>query len=363
MSQQRDFDEEAARRDYRAPFSNNHPIPTIQKYRQHRDELNNQQKQAEAAQRTEEDDRKTKRAFNSVKTIFKDEDKQHPPGEPYPTANRHAADAGREPTQHDPGIPLVPSGQKQFDDESNPDNGISGKAADSKSRENDSQGGKSATETAASYSDPKQKRKAMKHNKRDDGGREVTDPVTHLPIVIRDSTTKDLKRAPENEPASESNLKTTTGLSCASKSSDLLEDEQDQLQDNYDGMQRVFPPPAYDDTQAELVRTFQLALSVGLGITMVLSTVVVLLLLVVNSNSEKSTPSLYSQAQQPKAIFIPLAITIVTAAGIGIALVTTISGWLGNRVKAIWKDEVWDAARVDEIKMNRTNGRLPESVA
>ena len=48
----------------------------------------------------------------------------------------------------------------------------------------------SATEKAAGHTRPKEKRKEMKHNKGDDGDRVVTDPVTHLPLVIRDSQRK-----------------------------------------------------------------------------------------------------------------------------------------------------------------------------
>lgn len=108
MSSAADFDEEAARRDYRAPYSHNHPIPTIQRYREHQNELEESQAQAEAAQHTQEDDSRAKRAFSSVKSIIKNEDKKDAAGDAYPTSNRNSEDAGRDPSQHDSAIPSMP---------------------------------------------------------------------------------------------------------------------------------------------------------------------------------------------------------------------------------------------------------------
>jgi hypothetical protein len=72
MASNAEFDEDAARRDYRAPYSHNRPIPTVQRYREHRDQ--EQQRDAEEVQHTEEDDSRVRRASNSVKAIVKDED-------------------------------------------------------------------------------------------------------------------------------------------------------------------------------------------------------------------------------------------------------------------------------------------------
>ena len=366
MADRPSFDEEASRRNYKAPYSNNHPIPTVQRYREHRSSLNDQQKQAEDAQHTEEDDSRMKRAFNAVKTIFKDEDKIQAPGDPYPTANWNSQEVGKEAGEHDSALPKGPS----IDDVQ--DGSSKGNANDSASgKQNGNNGGKgrgrSATEKVAGYTDPKDKRKGMKHNKRDDGGRVVTDPVTHLPLVIRDSTEKDMRRAPPNERAPGLTKKTATGLSGASKSSSQLE-EEGELQKDYDGMKKVFPPPAYDDMKAELERIYQLALAIGIGVVVVLAIVVVFILLVADSRSPLGLDTSNSwwkshEDNQSKRVFYPLAITITVASGIGFALIVGIRGWLGKRVRDIWEDKVWDAARSEEQELNGTDGRLPESTA
>ena len=44
-------------------------------------------------------------------------------------------------------------------------------------------------------------------------------------------------------------------------------------------------------------------------------------------------------------------------------MVTGIRGWLGKKVEEMWEDEVWDAARGEELRLNKTSGRLPKSIA
>lgn len=372
MTSNPDFEEEPSRRNYQAPYSHNHPIPTVQRFREHQNELIDQRKQAEDAQHTEEDDSKTKRAFGAVKTIFKDEDnnKKRPQGDPYPTANQHTEQVDRKPVGKDSSLPMAPGGDG--DEGQGKEDGQNGGNKDSAKKDGqDGQQGQSATEKAAGEIDPKQKRKNMKHNKRDDGGRVVTDPVTHLPLVIRDATEKDLRRALPNEPKAGTTSRTATGLSGASKSSSQLEEEREELQKDYDGMQKVFPPPAYDDVRAELERTYQFAFTVGLAVVVSLATLVVLILLKTDSLSHRGTEASNlwwrcSREEQPRTsrrIFMPLAITIALASGVGYALIAGIRGWLGKRVENIWEEEMWDAARSEEKRINETEGHLPESTA
>ncbi|KAI9052191.1 hypothetical protein LZ554_003551 [Drepanopeziza brunnea f. sp. 'monogermtubi'] len=361
MSSPSDFDEDAARRDYRAPYSNDRPIPTIQRYREHRHELEEQQSTVKEAQHTEEDDSRAKRAFNSVKAIVNDEDKKGPAGDPYPTGNRYMQDVEGSHSSQGADIPLVPTrGQ--------PSEKYGEMNASRHSHGSDK--GLSATERAHGRTDPKQKRKDMKHSKRDDGGREVTDPITHLPLIIRDSTDKDLRRAPENYPAPGTQKKTATGLSGASKSSSQLSLETDKLQESFDGMQRVFPPPSFGDTNAELVRTYQFAFTIGLGIIVFLASFVVVVVLFLASesphnSSDSSSTFSWTERQEakPRRVFLPIAVSVTAALGAAVATIFGMRSWLGSKVKEIWEDEVWDAARSDELRLNNTKGGLPESVA
>ncbi|CAG8960338.1 hypothetical protein HYFRA_00012412 [Hymenoscyphus fraxineus] len=352
-----DMEADAARRDYRAPYSHDHPIPTVQGYRQHRDELKDQHQKAEDSQHTEEDDSKVKRAFNAVKSIVHNEDKQEAEGNPYPTANRNEGNEGNEEMgDKDSGIPEVPSVNGNDGQSTKQDDNVKSKEDNKKSKKD--QQNVSATEKAAGQLDPKRKRKDMKHNKRDDGGREVTDPVTHLPLVIRDSTAKDLRRAPENEPGPDEGTKrANTGLSSgSSKDSEQLDRERRDLQDGYDGMQKMFPPPAYEDTKVELMKTYQFAFAIATGVALVLGMSLTLLFFAVTKGS-------WGEKAFSKKSLSAIAIFLSLVAGGAFAVITGLQGWLGKKVESIWEDEVWDAARVEEEEFHRTNERLPESVA
>ncbi|KEF62764.1 uncharacterized protein A1O9_00737 [Exophiala aquamarina CBS 119918] len=371
MSQDDDFDTEASRRRYKAPYTAHHPIPTIQKYKAERSELEGQQKQAEKAQKDEDDDPTVKRAYHAAKDILKGEDggAPHSGHDPYRTENRNMQSAGQRDHADADGHA---DGDAESDAQSRsrstsqqqpasfPEGKVDDRGGgDSSSKKSEKkQGKKSATEAVAGHHDPRQKRKDMKHMARDDGGREVTDPVTHLPIVIRDSTHKDLKSAPENIVASGNVPRTSTGLSGATKSDDQLQSEQSEFQQSHDGMQKLFPPPSFEDLKLELSRTYQLALTVGLGSVVLL---VSLALTAVQgfgldfSRSDHSTSFLYS--------VIPAVAILSTSVGIGFAVVVATRSWLGKKVEEVWKDEVWDAARSKELEANHSNTIVPESVA
>jgi C2 domain len=198
----------------------------------------------------------------------------------------------------------------------------------------------------------------MKHMKRDDGGRQVTDPVTHLPIVIHDATEKDLKKAPENEPSAGSGHRTDTGLTGASKPESQLEEETEEAQTGHRGMTRLFPPPNFDETQAELMRTFQFAVAISIGSVVVCATLVLVgaqLLSLGGHHQEEHEPS------QWRRMFIPISITVVLSALFGTLVVWGIGGWLTKRVQEIWEDEVWDAARASESREIEDHDKSPES--
>ncbi|KAK5093629.1 hypothetical protein LTR16_007510, partial [Cryomyces antarcticus] len=107
-------------------------------------------------------------------------------------------------------------------------------------------------------------------------------------------------------------------------------------------MERLFPPPAFDSARTELVRIYQLALTVGLGLV---GTVVMLLFVV-----EK----ILGFGRTLSAILV-----LVVGLGLGLVVIRGLQGWVANKVKEVWEDEVWDAERQkgDET----ANSPTPES--
>ncbi|OQU96034.1 C2 domain-containing protein [Cladophialophora immunda] len=350
MSSTDDFDPESQRRTYQAPHSARHPIPTIQKYRAERSELNNQQQQAEEAQHDETDDSTVKRAYHAAKGILKGEEEgPRSTHEPYRSQNRNiqrSSDTGgggeAQEERQDRGD--VDRDQKQ--EQEGRDEG------DTKT----DQPGQSATEAVAGHHDPRQKRKDMKHKKRSDGGREVTDPVTHLPIIIRDSTRKDLKAAEENIPATGSDFRTKTGLSGARKSGRELATERDEVQDSLHGMQKLFPPPAFDDLKNELTTTYERAITIGL-------VSVLGLVLLGEAVTRAFGVSIYEKGSSLQSRLSAAALVILIPGVMAASVILLVRDWLGKKVDAICKDEVWDAARQEELHTTQAEDAIPESVA
>lgn len=318
MSQRNSIEEDAHRKNYKKPYGGKHPIPTIQGYRQHRKEIEEQYGSPQQAQEEEDDDSRPRRAYDSAKTILRGEDDTSNSRDPYPVANMNDEERPKRPdTEKDDNVR-----QSQT------------------SKRND----KSATEQAAGAIDPKDKRKAMKKHK-PGGGREVTDPVTHLPIVIYDKTDQDLNDAPENEPAPGTHPRTATGLSNKSKTREQLGDEQQEIQRSYNGLQKTFPPPSFKSVEKELASVYKLALTVGLSAVVGLAAIAVIVTRLLHS-----------------AGIILSTFVLAIVVGTGAFLTYSISGWVDKKVKGVWEDETWEALRSEEAETLDSDAELPESV-
>lgn len=342
-TQDQTFDEDVERRSYTKPHSGKHPIPTVQKYRAHRRELEDQLERTQEAQEGPEDASRPKRALNSVKHIFRNEDKAESRHEPYPATNRHYV--------------VSPDGRRDsgpVDDEGGKPNAVDDGVRQDAQQQNDGQDeqqkqqDKSATEHAASTTDPKAKRKAMKKASRQTGGREVTDPVTHLPLVIHDQTEKDLQAAPENEPEPGEHHTTATGPQAASKSDEELQEESEMVQRGFNGVQRLFPPPEFGILKKNLADAYQRTVKTGLT---VIGTLAALPFLV---------SSMSSQGR-----WIPPLSTIISVCGILSVTLGTAWGmgkWVSKKVSEIVDDETWDSSRREEQAVLDSDTELPESV-
>lgn len=344
---QENFDQESERRSYTKPHSGRHPIPTVQGYREHRRQLQDQLQQTEQAQKGPEDDSRPRQAYDSVKKIFKNEENPENPHQPYPATNRHYTVPPDQQPGQAPAAAENVDGQgldaRQYD---------SGATADGQQQDSSNDGRdqpqqeKSATEHAAGIADPKAKRKAMKKAKRQTGGREVTDPVTHLPIIIHDQTEKDLRSAPENEPEPGDSHTSATGPQGASKTDEELQKETEMVQRGFNGMQRLFPPPEFQNLKQELAAAYQRTVRTGLTVIGVVA----------------AAPFLFSSLQ---GRLIPAFSTILGMLGFLSVTLGTAWGmgqWISRKVDEIVDDETWDASRREEEAVLDSDTELPESV-
>ena len=87
MSDQGDYDEDTSRRKYTGPYTSTHPIPTVQKYRERKEQRERVGTPVEEEDRKEES--KTHKAFKAVEGIIKNEDGTAGSNEVYKAQNRN----------------------------------------------------------------------------------------------------------------------------------------------------------------------------------------------------------------------------------------------------------------------------------
>jgi Ca2+-dependent lipid-binding protein len=267
-------------RNFKGPYTSKHPIPTISKYREEKKE-----RQEYANQHHGED---TGGAA------------------PYADERREAQEEERE-ERHET------RGNERSDDD-------------------EEEVAKDTSQADVSTQDPRQQRKQMKKRKDKRAEREVTDPVTHLPVSIHDFTSKDLDQTPHNEPPAGSQVNSSTGATAAMKSKTQQDEDETEQQLAHNILQEKFPPPSFDAIREQSSKVFHQGLMVGLLIITSLVAVVGLLITIFK---------LYLSERWY------IWFTSLGAVVIGVSAVTIygIQGWTKRKVQSIWDDEVWESER------------------
>jgi len=154
--------------------------------------------------------------------------------------------------------------------------------------------------------------------------REVTDPVTHLSVTIRDFTDKELNAAEEQYP--QDNLAGLSREEAAGESAAV-----------HKGMDQIFPPPSYDTARDELASVQKSATLVGLGAILVIGWITIW---VVFSVWHRLDPYRWRIA---RLVASTLPALLGTALAVG--TIWTTQQWAESRTKSIWEDQVWDSHR------------------
>jgi hypothetical protein len=308
-------DVEDQRRSYRAPHNARNPIPTISKYRQEQQRRQEQYGQPEGE--TNDDDGRTARdkvgdAYNAF--TGKGEDNIDDGQTPYTAENKNLQSADVD----------------EADDHS-------GQTANQKHKQlpqdtDDDEDVEDTTEGQVHETDPKKARKNMKKFKADGTEREVTDPITHLPVKIHDFTDKDLKRTEKNNPPAGSEPKTMTGMDAIDKSQEHLESEEQESKDAHTAMEVLFPPPDFEMTRTEITIVYTQALTAGL-IAIAVSMVIVDALFWPTRRMTGLKGQLWNGAQ--------MLTMLAVATGVSMLM----RQWTRNRIKNVWDVEVWQAER------------------
>jgi hypothetical protein len=312
-------DAEQQRRKFKAPYTPHNPIPTIQSYREEQKE-----REAEAESEDAENDRSSKQkaqdAYRSWKTGEKPGEQNN--NDVYPTENQNA------------------NGTIQEEAEDEPEDEEAEDAAKEQMRD--------TSETQDAATDPKDKRKQMKKRKGDRAEREVTDPVTHLPIKIHDFNKQDLDRAPEN----------ISGMSRSSTGLDEDQIAQDAVTQSqtHRGMQQLFPSPDFMAVGHDIAKVQGVALTFGLAavLIVVISIMVLEKMFGLGAQLESKVLKRESAGKTIASVFI-----LLLGAAVGAAAIYLARQWTNKKVKALWDDHVWEAER--QQGKERSKGDTPES--
>jgi hypothetical protein len=313
MSGVDDADQE--RRKYKAPYTPHNPIPTISSYREEQKE-----RRQEEGEETRTNREKAQDAYRSWKEgESHDGDTQ----QVYETDNQDAAGADedeRDEQDLDEDLDEEEAAKKELPDTSEaPDAG----------------------------QDAKDKRKSMKKRKDGRAEREVTDPVTHLPIKIHDFTNKDLGNTPENLPPP----RTDSGLD----ETEVLDHAKTQGR-THKSMESLFPSPDYDAVGKQVAKLQTTGLTIGLAV--VLATMVGILVLEklfgLGAQLESKVLRRESAGKSIASIFLLLMGTTVGAVAIWL-----VRGWTDKQVREVWDRHVWEAER--QQGKQRAKEETPES--
>jgi hypothetical protein len=292
MSGRDDVDD---RRRYNQPYNHKHTIPTIQKYREEKD------KRREQAGNIDGDRGEDGEAMSRKETAQR-----------YWQRERND------------------DGQEQPDDEGEQD-------ATDRADEEVHAGTETPQDTSQvdpNSINPKARMKAMKKHKSERMEREVTDPVTHLPVRIFDFTDDALEEISENDPPHGSTPETYTGFRAKAKGDDQLQKEMDDIRKGQRAMNQQFPPPDFMEVRKDLEDIEKKAFTIGLvGVGVLLFSLLFLERVLVGQNHSFARRSITWTV-----------LGLAALSGLW-AVAAGVRHWLSKRISTVWDDEVWDADR------------------
>ncbi|KAI9678850.1 MAG: hypothetical protein M1817_005910 [Caeruleum heppii] len=326
-----DFEAESSRRTHKAPYGPHHPVPTVQRYEKQQHDRQEQTLPVRDDQDTaKEDTSLIHKGAEAVRGLFHKEDSSNDPaaGQPYPTKNLHESTEYDGPTQ------------KESEDQPSERPDDSHQQGD----DDDHQNGDESQHVTSGLTDPKQKRKKLHHSQRNHHERVVTDPVTHLPVTIHDTATKELDHVPLNLPPPNE-----------SPGSDENDADAEAV---HQSVQRLFPPPSFEHARARMVTVYQLGISVGLVTT--LAAVLAVSLIIRTFLPSRANSGHDDQDQSLRWLSWTLMVALAgLVLGLGAFTLWMLTGWLENKVAGVWTDEIWGAEK--KRGEQEAKSHIPES--
>lgn len=183
-------------------------------------------------------------------------------------------------------------------------------------------------------------RKQKKDSKKERAEREVTDPVTHLPVKIHDFTDNALKELDVNEDPFEQAKRTSTGIDEKNKSDDELRKEQEHSQEKHRALMNQFPPPDLDFLRQEVVdassRGFVISLAGACGI--LVATCMIREVMLIDAHRDAGW---MAAAQR----LLPWLVLVTAGAGAFCVFILGVRDWTAKKVGNAIQDQIWRSQR------------------
>ena len=301
-----------------APYTAQHPIPTVQHYR----DVKDQRRENAEPVKGEEEPQKPAENKNTVSEDSID-----------------YQDARNEDKKQQPVETESDDDDDDDDDESDVDEVV-----------NDT------SEAVSSEKDPKAKRKNLQKRRGDRAERVVTDPVTHLPIRIHDFTKKDLKKATVDKKFDHPEYHRNDSTLSEHAMQEKLKEHAALGEKTHREMERLFPPPNFDVIKIQLARTHSVSLLAAASFIILFLGVPFLARDFLVSTISKTRKSNSSNASFE--IFISVGLYLLSATAVVVS-VMTVRFWNLKKVDDIWQNAVWDSERRQGRILGKTEA--PES--
>lgn len=329
MSDHAAFDGGASQRAYKAPYSSRRPVPNIQDYGE---TLQSREKDATQEHHKVDPDHHTNALSTAISAAKRhivhrhtEADDQSNGQQPYPCENRNHESTNQGGNEHEiPPPALTREGSPLLRDE------------------NDS--------TNATYNNlgdmPNQTRKPTQPPEGDQQGREVTDPITHLPIFIHDSTSAELEAVPEHE--------TSEGPAPHSEKNDRPMQGREQ-QVAHDEMEALFPPPSLEATGQRLASILKTAITAGFSFLLVCTSVLLggSHLYYARGQTEQGNKQ---TTDLRRSLLVSIVLLLIQAI-VSSLLVLGTRAWVEKKALSMWNDKIWDTH-----DKRKSASSVPESV-
>ena len=292
--------EEEHQTNFQPPYSSDHPIPTIQKYREEKD-----RRRAQAEEYDENTEATSGTALEATEN-----------------AKASEQDSGRAGAASDANF-------------SNVDRGEDERASHTNLQDANPDGTEDMSQTTNSTRKATRIRTLLHLNRNDRAEREVTDPVTHLPTQIHDFTQQDLKEVTKAGYTSP----THSEQGRPQKENDKKVAASDQA---HAETLSLFPPPSHQDLKEDVTR----ALRRGMNVLGLLFAAAEALLAAWMIHAVKTT-----RADVNATAFVFILIAVFS-----FGLMLIVRHWAKSKVSEAIDTRIWDTERSQgkEVVQNRT---------